>query len=153
MKRFLLISIIAFACSWANAQQLPNKQEFLNFWSQFKDALKTKNADFVYGHMLFPFSCDGGYYNPEATIEEVKENNQMIIPAYRKEMEFVRFDPVLIEAENAYIWLGYSTIEKAYFYSYKKLSATTNTPSYEENYWFVKKKDGFKFYKVTVTVQ
>ncbi len=154
MKRIFFLTIIAIVYTWANAQQQApaDKKEFLEFWVKFKNALRVKNVDFVYGNMLFPFNADGAYFNPAATIEDVKENNQFVFPQYRKEMEFVRFDPILIESENAYIWLGYSFIEKAYFYGYKKQPKLSGEISYEENYWFKNTQDGFKFYKVTVTV-
>ncbi len=142
-------------CSSINAQQaVPHKQQFLDFWAQFKTALKYKDAEFVYNHLQIPFDSEGGYFNPEATLQEVKENYQQIIPVYRKEMEFVRFDQILLEKENAYIWLGYSTEDETYFYCYKKMSPMASIPSMEEKYWFVRLPDGkFKFSRVTAGVE
>jgi hypothetical protein len=105
-------------------------------------------------HMTFPFDAEGNYFNSEASIDDVKENHDGVFPAYRREMEFVRFDAIMIEKEYSYIWLGYSYEDEAYFYCYKHMSPSsdTTTKTYEEKWWFKHTGNTFKFYRTTIGV-
>ncbi|MDR1678673.1 MAG: hypothetical protein LBR81_02740 [Prevotellaceae bacterium] len=156
MKNFRLLALVALlglSGQMQAQQQIPNKQEFLNFWTKFKSALKSNDADFLFSHTTIPFDAQGLYFNTEADFEDVKENHAMIYPIYRREMEFVRFDAIMIEGEYSYIWLGYDTENDLFFYCYKHLSPTGDLKTYEEKYWFVKDGDTFRFFQTTLGVE
>ena len=142
-----LLSVMA-----TSAQQVPYKTEFLNYWTKFKNALKANDADFLFETIQTPFEGEGSYYNPEAEMDEIKENYMLIYPPYIREMEFVRFDKILVEGSSAYVWIGYSPDDDAYFYCYKNLPTEehSETVTYSEKWWF--KRLGpqqFKFYRTT----
>jgi len=146
----LVIFLITTGIS-LQAQATPNKQEFLSFWTSFKNAIKENDAKFIFDNIVIPFQSEGGYYNTEASLQDVKDNYKQILPPFRREMEFVKFDVVMIEKENAYVWLGYSYEDAAYFYCYKKMDPKGDAAAstYEEKYWFKKFKNTFKFYRTT----
>ena len=52
-------------------------------------------------------------------MDEIREKYMLIYPPYLHEMEFVRFDAVLIDDGRSYIWLGYSPEDDAYFFCFK----------------------------------
>lgn len=134
------------------AQHIPYKQAFLNYWVTFKNALRNNDADFLFNTITIPFDSQGSYFNPEADMTEIKENYQEIFPRYRKEMDYVRFDAVLIEDEGAYIWLGYSLEDEEFFYCYKKMAADGNNsvPTLEEKHWFKLVGNEFKMHRSTI---
>lgn len=158
MKKTILASLIAlFLVISTNTQageHMPNKEQFLAFWTQFKNAIKSNNADYLFSHMQFPFQSEGSYYNEIADLDDVKENYKDILPPYRREMEFVRFDVIMVEEANAYVWLGYSEEDDAYFYCLKLMSTTrdTNTPTYEEKFWFRLVDGRFLFYRTSLGI-
>lgn len=150
----LAISVLFLTGMEANAQmRVPYKNEFLNYWNKFKNALKANDADFLFGTIEVPFDGEGSYYNTEAEMDEIKENYMLIYPTYLREMEFVRFSAVLVETtgDNAYIWLGYAPDEDAYFYCYKKMpQGNSDAVTYNEKWWFKRLANGdFKFYRTT----
>ncbi len=158
MKKTIVTSLIALflvISSNTYAVHMPNKEQFLAFWTQFKNAIKSNNADYLFSHMEIPFQSEGSYYNEEAYMEDIKENYKDILPPYRREMEFVRFDVVMVEEANAYVWLGYSEEDDAYFYCLKLMSTTrdTNTPTYEEKYWFRLVDGKFMFYRTSLGIE
>ncbi len=158
MKKTILTSLIALflvISSDTQAANLPNKEQFLAFWTQFKNAIKNNDADYLFAHMEFPFQSEGAYYNEEASLEDIKENYKEVLPPYRREMEFVRFDIIMVEEANAYVWLGYSIEDDAYFYCLKLMSTTkdTNTPTYEEKYWFKLVNGKFLFYRTSLGIE
>lgn len=150
----LLLLIFAFASN-SVAQAIPGKQAFLDYWSTFKNAIRENNADFLFANVNIPFDSQGSYFEPEASLEDVKLNYADILPEYRPEMEFVRFDAILIEKEGAYVWLGYSFEEEAFFYCYKKVDPNGyhNTPTLEFKYWFKTFDGKFKFFKTTSGIE
>lgn len=134
-------------------EAVPYRQEFLNYWNQFRIALKNNDADFLLKTIVVPFDGEGSYYNQETDINEIKANYKQIFPTYCHEMDYVRFDAILVENETAYIWLGYNFDEKQYFYCYKKLPAEeeSTTPTMQEKYWFKRYPDGtFRFIRTTL---
>ena len=85
-------------------------------------------------------------------MDEIRENYMLIYPPYMHEMEFVRFDAVLIDDGRSYIWLGYSPEDDAYFFCFKKIPSeeNTSTVTYSEKWWFKRLgQDNFKFYRTT----
>ncbi|MBQ9591918.1 MAG: hypothetical protein IJR32_03685 [Paludibacteraceae bacterium] len=156
MKRGLfLLSLFIFSvfASHVSAQtQVPYRVEFLNFWNKFKRAVRNNDADFLFGCTQIPFDSEGAYYNTDATLDDVKENHKFIYPPYLHEMEFVRFSAVLVEnADPAYVWLGYSPDDDAYFYSYKLMPVQgSENITYSEKWWFKRLPSGeFKFFRTS----
>lgn len=149
-----LLCILLILSVTVDAQKMKNKEQFLAFWSYFKNAIKTNDANYLFSHTLFPFDAEGTYFNEQATFEEVKENSAGVFPTYRMEMEFVRFDAVLVEGQNAYVWLGYSYEDDAYFYCYKHMPTRGDTSfkTYEEKYWFKLTGNKFSFFKTTLGI-
>lgn len=153
VRNFLFCMLICVSLN-GSAQKIPHKQEFLNFWTLFKNALKNNDAKFLFSHTQLPFDAEGIYFNSDASIEDIKDNHAGVYPAYRPEMEFVRFDAIMIEKEYSYIWLGYSFEDNTFFYCYKHMSPSsdTSTKTYEEKYWFIQDNNTFKFYRTTLGV-
>jgi hypothetical protein len=152
-KKVLLI--LLFSISFGlQAQNTPNKNQFLTFWTFFKNAVKANDAAFLYAHMHFPFESRGSWYGPEANIDDVKLHFKEVLPPYKRAMEFVKFDIVLVEGENAYVWLGWSDEDQAYFYAYKKFdeNGQPTQATYEEKYFFKLFGKEFKFYKTTLSL-
>jgi hypothetical protein len=130
--------------------QVPHASEFVSFWTKYKNALKNNDADFLFGTLHLPLDCEGSYYNPEATLADIKENHMLVFPEYRHEMEFVRFDAILIERENAYIWLGYDREEDRYFFAYNKRGEGNRVVS-SEKWWFERVGvSDFRLYRITM---
>lgn len=154
LKAVLLGSLIILSVG-VNAQKMKNKEQFLAFWTYFKNATKSNDADYLFSHTIYPFDAQGTYFNEEASYEEVKANHDGIFPPYKREMEFVRFDAVLVEGENAYIWLGYHFEDDAYFYCYKHMPTRGDTSfkTYEEKYWFKLVNGKFMFYRTTLGIE
>lgn len=152
-KILLLLSTVISLGMTAEAQiQVPHKGEFLNYWNDFKNAIKGNDADFLFNTIQVPFDGEGSYYNPEAEMDEIKENYMLIYPPYLREMEFVRFDAVLVEGSRSYIWLGYAPDEDAYFYCFKNMPSDegSSTVTYSEKWWFKRLgPDQFRFYRTT----
>lgn len=147
--------ILLLVSTSIEAQQMKNKEQFLTFWSYFKNAIKSNDANYLFSHTVFPFDAQGTYFNEEASLEEIKENSEGVFPKYLHEMEFVRFDAVLVEGHNAYIWLGYSFEDDAYFYCYKHMptKGDTSFKTYEEKYWFKLIANKFMFYHTTLGIE
>lgn len=146
-----LLVILLFTTSLRIQAQTPDKQSFIAFWVQFKTAIKANDADFLFKNTAFPFSSEGGYFNTETSLQDLKDNYKQILPPYSREMEFVRFDIVMLPDASACMWLGYSFEEKAYFYCYKIMEKGGNLESdtYEEKYWFKKFNGAWKFFRMT----
>lgn len=153
MKKIVILFFLSCVSMFSTAQiAIPFRQEFINYWVQFKNALKFNDADFLFSSVQVPFVGEGSYYNPEAELDEIKDNHMLIFPPYIHEMEFVRFDAVLVEGEEAYVWLGYSPDDDAYFYSYKKMPEDegSNAMTMSEKWWFKRVGNTFKFYRTSL---
>lgn len=154
-RRYALLFVLLFsmfAMPVVAQMPVPHRVEFLNFWNKFKKAIRYNDADFLFGCTQIPFDSEGAYYNTEATLDEVKENHEFVYPPYLHEMEFVRFSAVLVEnADPAYVWLGYSPDDDAYFYSYKMMPKQgSDNVTYSEKWWFRRLPDGnFVFFRTS----
>lgn len=155
LTKALIVCMFLFTMSSIEAQQMKNREQFLSFWSYFKNAIKNNDANYLFSHTSFPFDAQGTYFNEEASLEEVTENSEGVFPKYLHEMEFVRFDAVLVEGHNAYIWLGYSFEDDAYFYCYKHMptKGDTSFKTYEEKYWFKLMGNKFMFFHTTLGIE
>ncbi len=155
MKKQISISFLFVIFLFTNsipalALETPDSKEFFHFWVQFKNATRDNDAAYLFGHTQTPFQSEGGYFNSYASLQDVKDYYKEVYPPYLHEMDFVRFDVVMVENRGACIWLGYDFIEKCYFYSYKIMEPGGNLESdtYEEKYYFKKFDKGFMFYKM-----
>lgn len=148
-----LMVILLFTTSiQTKAQKTPDKEEFIAFWVEFKNATRDNDAKYLFSHTVIPFKSEGAYYNTEAYLEDIEVYYKEIYPPYLHDMDFVRFDVVMVENAGACIWLGFDYIEKNYFYCYKIMEPGGNLESdtYEEKYYFKKVgKKGFMFYRMT----
>lgn len=151
LNSFLIVLFLLSSTIQLNAQSTPDKEEFISFWVNFKNAIRENDANYLFKNMAFPFQSEGAYFNPEASLTDVQENYKEVLPPYLREMEFVRFDVVMVENAGACIWLGYNYEEHYYFYSYKIMEPGGNLQSdtYEEKYYFKKINNAFKFYRMT----
>jgi hypothetical protein len=150
-KSFLLIGLSLFLSNFQlKAQATPDKEEFISFWVNFKNAIKENDAKYLFSVMAFPFQSEGAYFNPEASKEDVQDNYKEVLPPYLREMEFVRFDVVMVENAGACIWLGYNYEENTIFTVKNNGTGRQLTIRHlEEKYYFKKINNAFKFYRMT----
>ena len=143
--------LLTYNTTTTQAQNTPDKNEFIAFWVNFKNAVRDNDAAYLFKNTQIPFQSEGAYYNTEAYLEDITDNHKEVFPPYLHEMDFVRFDVVIVEKAGACIWLGYDYLEQCYFYSYKIMEPGGNLQSdtYEEKYYFKKTGGSFKFFRMT----
>ena len=73
MKKIVILFFLSCVSMFSTAQiAIPIRQEFINYWVQFKNALKFNDADFLFSSVQVPFVGEGSYYNPEAELDEIR---------------------------------------------------------------------------------